>query len=227
VFASLIGWLSQHATLLLFVNLSLGLLGVPALSETLLLTAGVMVARDGSVPSPVLLAAILGSAVGMTTCFQMGRFSHVVLVGRLGRVLSARKLARIHRWSHRFGPWSIALAFFAPGLRHITAVAVGATRLEFKRFVQFAVAGACVWSVCILGVGYLMARSATVSMNATSPRRLLMTTISHGIRERIHVVPPPRAPNEIRRLRGDTQIPDFVMAHLLLTREVDRMGYRE
>jgi membrane protein DedA with SNARE-associated domain len=206
-------WLSQHATLVVLVNLSLGLLGVPALSETVLLTAGIMMARGGGVPWHVMLAAVLGSAVGMTTCFQMGRFSHLLLAGRLARGMNARrKFARVDQWSRRFGPWSVVLAFFTPGLRHVTAIAIGATRLEFKRFLRFAAGGACVWSVCLLGGGYLIGRGATALPAAASPRQLLTTTISRAIRQRTRGVPSHDSPHEIRRLRGDAPMPDFVIA---------------
>jgi membrane protein DedA with SNARE-associated domain len=211
MFALSVGWLSQHAALVILVNLALGLLGVPALSETLLLTAGVMVAHGDGLPWQVLLAGVLGSAVGMTTCFQMGRFSHVLLVGPFERRLNrCPTLARIEAWSRKFGPWSIVLAFFTPGLRHISAIAAGATRLEFKRFAPFAIGGACVWSLFLLGTGYVMGRGATDLASAASPRHLLTTTLSRTIRQRTRVLPH-ASPHEIRRLRGDAQMPDFVI----------------
>jgi membrane protein DedA with SNARE-associated domain len=154
-----VAWLSQHVTLLVLVNLSLGLLGVPALSETLLIAAGVMIARGGGLPWHVLVAAVFGSAVGMTTCFEVGRGSRGFVAGRLARRLRLEdKLARAEAWSRRFGPWSIIVAFFTPGLRHVTAIAVGATRLEFTRFMPFVVAGACAWSSLLLAGGYIVGR---------------------------------------------------------------------
>ena len=70
------------------------------------------------------------------------------------------------------------VAFFTPRLRHVAAIAVGATRLEFKRFMPFVVAGACAWSSLLLAGGYVVGR------------------------ERIRQA----APHEVPRLRGDTPL---------------------
>jgi membrane protein DedA with SNARE-associated domain len=157
--AGWLDWLAQHVTLLVLVNLSLGLLGVPALSETLLIAAGVMVARGGGVPWHVIVAAVIGSAIGMASCFEIGRGSRGFIAGRLARRLAMQDaLARAEAWSRRFGPWSIIVAFFTPGLRHVTAIAAGATRLEFKRFLPLVVVGACAWSSLLVAGGYVTGR---------------------------------------------------------------------
>ena len=179
VFAVWPGWLSQHVTLLLFVNLSLGLLGVPALSEALLVGAGVTISRGGAVPWHVLAAAIVGTIVGMTTWFEVGRTSRGAIADRVARRLRIHgQLARAEAWSQRFGPSSILVAFFAPGLRHVTAVVVGATRLEFTRFIPFVVAGACAWSSLLVAGGYIVGREQ----------------MHHSAR------------HEVRRLRGDAPV---------------------
>jgi len=130
MFASAIGWLSHHAALVVLVNLSLGFAGIPALTEGALLTAGAAAAKGGGLPWPVMPAAVLGSAIGMTTCFEIGRRGRDWLAAHLaGWTPSSRQAARARYWSRRFGPWTIVLSFFAPGLRHVTALALGATRL--------------------------------------------------------------------------------------------------
>jgi membrane protein DedA with SNARE-associated domain len=205
MFASVFGWLSHHATLVVLVNLSLGFAGVPGLTEAALLTAGATAAQGGGLPWLVMPAAVLGSAIGMTTCFEIGRRGHDWLVGRLpGWIPSSFQAERVEYWSRRFGPWTIILAFFTPGLRHATALAVGATRLGRKRFVTFAVSGACAWATALVLGGYMAGHAA-----AASPS-LLKTAVSRALRDRSHFVVSSHTTHEVRRLRGDAQLPDFV-----------------
>jgi membrane protein DedA with SNARE-associated domain len=212
VFASAIGWLSQHAAIVLLLNLSLGFFGVPALAETLLLTAGVMMARDGRLPWTMVLAAALGSAVGMTICFLAGRFGARLAPLPLRQRRQSRRLIRIQEWCGRVGPWSIVLTFFTPGLRHIAATAAGATRLELRRFIVFAVSGACMWAALLLTGGYL-AGQQTGAGGAPAQARYLGTTVrARAIVERVHAVLVPHAIHEVRRLRGDPPPKEFVVA---------------
>jgi membrane protein DedA with SNARE-associated domain len=209
MFASAIGWLSHHAALVVLINLSLGFAGVPALTEGALLTAGAAAAKGGGLPWLVMPAAVLGSAIGMTMCFEIGRRGHDWLVVHVaGWLPSSRQAARARYWSRRFGPWSIVLSFFTPGLRHVTALALGASRLARRRFVTFAVGGACAWASTLMLGGYI-AGDAAGRVSASS-RSLLSTTASRALRDRSHFLAPPRKTHEVRRLRGDTQLPDFV-----------------
>ena len=156
-----LAWLSQHAAVVIFVNLSLGLLGVPALTEALLVMTGAVASQgDGSAWS-AFAAAVSGSAVGMTISFHVGRAA-TPLFHRLAAPLrrSGSRTTRALAWWRRFGPWSIVLAYFTPGLRHATAIVAGSTCMERKRFVALAVCGACAWSALLLWSGGIAARPA-------------------------------------------------------------------
>jgi membrane protein DedA with SNARE-associated domain len=154
-------------------------------------------------------AAVLGSAIGMTMCFEIGRRGHDWLVVHLADWMpSSRQAARARYWCRRFGPWSIVLSFFTPGLRHVTALALGATRLGRQRFVTFAVGGACAWAGTLIIGGYVAGDAA--GRASSSSRSLLNTTVSRALRDRSHFFAPPRTTHEVRRFRGDTQLPDFV-----------------
>jgi membrane protein DedA with SNARE-associated domain len=213
VFGSAIGWLSHHAAIVILLNLSLGVFGVPAVAETLLLTGGAMMARDGTLPWSMVVAAAAGSAIGMTICFQAGRLGNRLLIWPVGRTRRSPRLIRIQEWSRRFGPWSIVLMFFTPGLRHVSAAAAGATRLEFKRFIIFAVGGACVWASLLLAGGYVVGQRRVAGGTTSAPPRDVTAKVhARAILERVHAVFLPHVIHEVRRLRGDTPRQEFVVA---------------
>ncbi len=152
-----LAWLSRHAAAVIFVNLSLGLLGVPALT---------VAAHGAGSAWSAFAAAVAGSAVGMTISFHVGRAAQPAL-HKWGASMPARtrprSAARAHEWWRRLGPWSVVLAYFAPGLRHATAIVAGSMNMERKRFVALAVCGACAWSSLLVFGGSLVGARASAS----------------------------------------------------------------
>src|SRR4051794_32263206 len=144
-------WWSHHPALIIFINLSLGLLGIPMLAETLLLLTGALVWQGHASLWSAFVASVAGSAVGMTFSFQLGRAAQSAVHGSVTLVRrSQRHVERAQTWCARFGSWAVMLAYFTPGLRHATAIAVGTTTVSRRRFVALAVCGACAWSSMLL-----------------------------------------------------------------------------
>jgi membrane protein DedA with SNARE-associated domain len=49
---------------------------------------------------------------------------------------------------------AVGLRYFIPGVRHVTAILAGSTRLDFTSFAKFAYPGAILWSTVFLCLGY-------------------------------------------------------------------------
>jgi membrane protein DedA with SNARE-associated domain len=150
-------WLTHYGYLGLFALLMLGILGVPIPEETLLTFAGVLVYRGHLELVPTLVAAIAGSACGITVSYGLGRAFGLVLTRRFGAFLhvDAGKVELVHRWFERVGHWALLWGYFLPGIRHLTALLAGATRLRYADFGLFAYAGAIVWSFTFISLGTL------------------------------------------------------------------------
>jgi membrane protein DedA with SNARE-associated domain len=144
---------SHYAAAIIFVNLSCGIFGVPAMTEALLIVAGVLSTGDGSLVAP-FSAAVLGSTVGMTTSFGIGSRIRRRSTSRALRVrVISSALGRATMLSRRFGSWSIVLGYFTPGLRHFAAAAAGAADMDRRRFAAVAIAGASLWAGLLLLTG--------------------------------------------------------------------------
>ena len=159
-------WLSHYGYLGLFALLMFGIIGVPVPEESLLTLAGVMVYHGRLELLPTLLAAFLGSCCGITVSYALGRGVGRVLTRRFGRVIgvTAEQVQRVEAWFERSGHWGLLWGYFLPGIRHLTAVAAGATRLPYLDFAVFAYAGALLWSFTFVSLGALAGRQwATVS----------------------------------------------------------------
>ncbi len=152
--------LSQYGYLGLFGLLMFGIVGVPVPEETLLTFAGVLVFRGHLELEPTLLAAFLGSSCGITVSYALGRGVGRVVTRRLGgfvRVTPAQ-MERVEAWFERVGHWGLLWGYFLPGIRHLTAVVAGATRLRYRDFSLFAYSGAFIWSLTFISLGTLAGR---------------------------------------------------------------------
>ena len=153
-------WLSRYGYFGLFSLLMLGIIGVPIPEETLLTFSGVLVYRGHLELGPTIAAAFLGSCCGITVSYGLGRVFGIVLTTRFGRVLrvNPEKVEQVHLWFERVGHWGLLWGYFLPGIRHLTALLAGATRLRYADFALFAYAGALVWSFTFVSLGALAGR---------------------------------------------------------------------
>ena len=152
--------LSQYGYLAVFGLLMFGIIGLPVPEETLLTFAGVLVYRGHLELVPTLFAAFLGSACGITVSYELGRGVGRVITRWLGRFVhvAPEQMDRVEAWFERVGHWGLLWGYFLPGIRHLTAVAAGATRLRFLDFAVFAYTGALVWSLTFVSLGALAGR---------------------------------------------------------------------
>jgi undecaprenyl-diphosphatase len=125
---------------------------------------GGAVARDGAISIELLFALVwLAAVAGDTTGFVLGR--------KLGRGflqqhgprfrITPEIVARVEGIFDRHGGKAIILGRFIGVARAITPFLAGSSHLPLRRFLAFDIAGAGAWAAAFLGVGYLVAASAS------------------------------------------------------------------
>lgn len=143
---------SHHAPAVILLNLACGVCGVPALAEALLIVSGALSNGGASIAAP-FAAAVIGSAIGMSTSFFAGRR---ISAWAPGGVMSRRcgpAIERVAARMARLGPWVLVFGYFTPGVRHVAAAAAGAAGMHARRFLAFSVGGASLWSALLLLTG--------------------------------------------------------------------------
>jgi len=152
----ILDWVASYGYLAILGLLVLGIVGLPVPDETLLTFAGYLASR-GELRLPfTLLCGFLGASAGITLSYLIGRSAGSFLVRRFGRRLhlTPERMQRVHGWFEHLGRWTLTLGFFIPGVRHLTALAAGSSRMRYPEFALFAYAGAAVWSACFVLAGY-------------------------------------------------------------------------
>ena len=100
-----------------------------------------------------LACANSGSLAGITFSYLLGRSAGLRILQRLAGP-HAEAIEHAQVWFKRFGKWVLAFGYFVPGVRHVTAIAAGSSRLEFPSFAAYAYPGAVLWSTTFVAAGY-------------------------------------------------------------------------
>ena len=118
--------ITRYGYIGLFGLLALGVVGVPAPDETLVAVSGLLIKKGEMSLVPTFLAAVGGSAVGVTISFVVGRVFGFRLIHRYGHLLhvTEERLGRFQRWYER-RTVDAGFGYFIPGIRQVTAFASG------------------------------------------------------------------------------------------------------
>lgn len=132
------------------------LVGFALPGDTVLFTAGLLAAREGSDLSLPVLAlgtaafAVAGDGVGYWTGRRFGR---PWIERRAGR--AAKHLPRAEEFYQRWGLSAVVIARFIPWVRTFTPIVAGAARMPYPRFLAANVVGALLWGAGLILLGYV------------------------------------------------------------------------
>jgi membrane-associated protein len=130
--------------------------------DSLLFIAGAVAAGGALHVVPlagtIALAASLGNALNFTIGAWLG---HKIYDGSIGWINRA-SLDRTHAFFERHGGKTLIAARFIPVVRSFAPLVAGASNMSRRRFHAYSVSGAVLWSVILVGGGYLFGNVAIV-----------------------------------------------------------------
>ncbi len=159
--------------------------GVPVPGETILLIAGYFASTGKFHLGLVMLIAATGAVIGDNIGFAIGHHYGRSVLLRVGRFffLTPKRFAHMENYFERHGNKTILVARFITGLRVFAALLAGASKMPWRVFFVFNVAGALLWSVVITTLGYLFGQSLPLLVKwvGRSGTILLISAIVIGI----------------------------------------------
>ena len=134
------------------------LIGTFLEGETILVIGG-LAARLGYLKLQwVIVAAFAGSLAGDQLYFFLGRRHGQVLIGR--HPAWSGRVAKIHKLLEGF-EIPLLLGFrFLYGLRNLTPLVIGMSRIKTWKFFVFNMLGAAIWAISVGSLGYALGHSA-------------------------------------------------------------------
>src|SRR5262245_41268405 len=166
-------WIGQYGYFGIFSFLVLGIVGLPIPDEFLLFFSGYLVFKNVLGFGPTLAVAIAGTFCGIMASYSLGRLSG----SYVQRLKCAHRLDRVRGFFERFGRWTLVFAYLIPGLRNLTGLTAGISRLRVRSFAPYAFAGAILSSVVCVSFGYAFGTQAEWVFAAVQ-RNLLFTVIA-------------------------------------------------
>jgi len=147
---------SHWLLLILFVAAAVDAVFPVVPSEGLVVTAGMAAAAGHQNLLLVIVLAMLGSVIGESVCYFMGRGSGPMLHRWMKR--QQRRQAVYDKVSaalHSRGGLILMTVRYIPGARMIATLTAGATRYSFRKFIVFTFAGVTVAYTYVALLGYL------------------------------------------------------------------------
>jgi membrane protein DedA with SNARE-associated domain len=155
---SILHWVSTYGYAAIFSLLVLGIVGVPVPDEWLLVFTGYLVFKGRFHPALAIATAFAGSACGITCSYLIGRTLGLGAIHRYGRWFHVREehVQRVHDWFGRAGHWVLFFGYFIPGVRHLSALVAGTSKLEPRIFAAWAWSGAFTWVCTFICIGWAL-----------------------------------------------------------------------
>ena len=153
--------LIAHGYLVVLFGAALDNFGLPS-SGDIVLFAGGLFANRGHLALPlVMLSGFAGALISDNAVYWIGRVGGRPLIGRILKMrflhflVNEKSLSKVERYFETHGGKTVFVGRFGPGLRSMTPLFAGVTRMKYHRFIPYNVAAAAVWSVVYSLIGYV------------------------------------------------------------------------
>lgn len=160
-FDELIRW-GGYFAIIVIVFAETGLLaGFFLPGDSLLVTAGLISAVDGTLNIWLLNFGLMAAAIlGDTTGYWIGYHLGPKLFNRSNSFFFHKDhLIRTKKFYDKYGPKTIVLARFVPIVRTFAPTVAGVGRMEYKKFLTYNVVGGIGWVMSMTLAGYFLGRS--------------------------------------------------------------------
>lgn len=148
--------ISQYGYIAVFLLLALGIIGLPVPDEILMTFVGYLTSVAILNYELAIATSFFGAITGMTISYTIGRKIGKPFIERHGKWLGLNKLRlkRVEKWFNQYGPWTIVVGYFIPGIRHLTCYFSGISGMCVRRYLVFTCSGAFAWCLIFVTIGY-------------------------------------------------------------------------
>ena len=128
----------------------------PVPSEAVMPPAGLLVAQGQFDFVFVIIIATLGSLIGSTLSYLIGKYGGRPLIDKYGKyvLLNHEDLNKSDSFFKKYGDITIFVSRFIPVIRHLISIPAGIGQMKFWKFTIYTVIGAGLWNSFLLYIGW-------------------------------------------------------------------------
>jgi membrane protein DedA with SNARE-associated domain len=152
--------LLAHGYIVIFIGAALDNFGLPASGDVVLFAGGWLANLERATLPMVMLSGFAGALTSDNAVYWIGRVGGRPLIERILKMrllhvlINETNLARAERYFEFHGGKMVFAGRFGPGLRSMTPLFAGVSRMKYYRFLPYNLAAALVWAVAYSLVGY-------------------------------------------------------------------------
>lgn len=153
-----IGLFNHYGYIVLLIALMLELIAFPLPGEALMTYCGYVVYEHKMNLIISILISTLGVGIGITLSYFIGNMLEIDFFEKHGHYIHMNKarLDNISKWFERYGNKLLIIAYFIPGVRHVTGYFSGITKISYKKFAINAYLGAFIWTATFISLGKIL-----------------------------------------------------------------------
>ncbi len=150
--------LNHYGYIVLLVALMLELIAFPLPGEVLMTYCGFLINQQKLNWLLSIVIASFGAIIGITIAYFVGDKLGVAFFKKYGHYihLGPNRLDKTSAWFNKYGNRLLVIAYFIPGVRHITGYFSGITEISYKKFALNAYIGAILWTATFISLGKVL-----------------------------------------------------------------------
>jgi membrane protein DedA with SNARE-associated domain len=172
---AILTFITEQGYLGVFILMVLENIFPPIPSEVILPFIGHLAATGELALIPAIVVATLGALLGTSLWFLLGWFVPVAVLERFfsrygGYVAISGK--DFHSATNFFTKYELPAVFFGrmiPAVRSVISIPAGCVRMRPSTFLLLSLAGASIWNVLLIGLGYVVLDDYTLASQYMAP----------------------------------------------------------
>lgn len=145
----------------IFITQTLESAAIPIPSEVVLPFSGFLASSGHLNFWAVVFVATLGNLIGAMAIYFVGLYGGRPILEHYGRyvLITRESIAKVDRWVEHYGSETAFFSRLLPGVRTFSSLIIGATRMNFGKFLLYTLLGSLLWNLPLAYIGLIAGKN--------------------------------------------------------------------